>query len=99
MDSENDTLITAYKLKALLSYKSDSCKALCSSFIAATIAWFGLYLAYALNTGDIVFPIIAVIGCFLLPFLAYGWYDKGKKHTDEVAKLEAELAQNGKRGE
>ncbi|WP_261884395.1 hypothetical protein [Vibrio pomeroyi] len=92
--SELSILEEAHKRKALLSYKSDSCKALSSSLVAASIAWFGLYLAYALNTGDVIFPIFAIIGCVLLPIMSYGWYSKGKWHTAEVAILEAQLSKN-----
>ena len=94
MKEQQTALEKAYEMKALLSYKSDSCKALSSSFVAATIAWFGLYLAYALNTSEVIFPIFAVIGCVLLPILASAWYYKGKSHTAQVAKLDAELANN-----
>ncbi|HAS6194794.1 TPA: hypothetical protein ACPJZ5_004648 [Vibrio diabolicus] len=90
--SEKTVLEKAYERKALLSYKSDSCKALSSSLAAASIAWFGLYLAHALNTGDVVYPIFAIIGCALLPLMSYGWYSKGKGHTAQVAKLEAEFS-------
>ncbi|EIA0777358.1 hypothetical protein [Vibrio cholerae] len=82
----------AYHRKALLSYKSDSCKALSSSFAAASVAWFGLYLAHALSTGNVIYPIFAIIGCALLPLMSYGWYSKGKGHTEQVAKLEAEFS-------
>ncbi|MGY0615854.1 hypothetical protein [Vibrio sp. FJH11] len=92
--SEKSILEKAYERKALLSYKSDSCKALSSSLAAASIAWFGLYLAHALNTGDVVYPIFAIIGCILLPSMSYGWYSKGRGHMVQVAKLEAELSKN-----
>ncbi|EPO4992073.1 hypothetical protein ACUBH7_000729 [Vibrio fluvialis] len=87
----SESLSNAYKEKACLAYRCDTSKSLYSTFVASTIAWFSVYLSMALKNGDVIFAIFAVIGCFLLPVIATGWYRKGKFLAENAAMIEAEI--------
>lgn len=87
----SDNLTKAYQEKARLSYRCDTSKSVFASLVAATIAWFSVYLSLAVKYGDVIYAIIAVVGCGLLPLSATGWYRRGKFMAENAAMIECEI--------
>ncbi|WP_017092810.1 hypothetical protein [Vibrio splendidus] len=92
MNNKRKVLEELYERKARFTLKTDTWKAGSSTFLAATVAWFALYLANALHKGDVVFAIFAVIGCMLLPGMSIICYIRAKLYAVEASIIEANLA-------
>ena len=86
-----DRVARFYEKKALIEYVINDCSAKVNTLVAATIAWFGLFLTEALKQDDIIYPILAFIGLFILIVSAALYYRKGRVWTVQLSRMQATL--------
>lgn len=77
--------------KAELLHKANKYSAFSVTFLASFIAWLGLYLAEALKSNDVVYPILALVGIILLPTFTYLYYVEASNLSKQAARIEARL--------
>lgn len=78
-------------MKSVLLHRAGKHAALAVALLASFIAWVGLYIAEAIDSGDMVYAIFAGIGMLLFPTLTSLYYIEASSLNTQAARIEAKL--------